>query len=91
MRKELFFLGEDFTLVIDDTPLAEISPDFSQIAKGRVHKVIIDSTDLSKLPDKVFSNFEDLTSLSLQNNQLTSVSRSMMPRPANKLQFLHLT
>lgn len=84
------FSSEELTLVIDDTPLSEISSDFTQIAGGQLHKITIDSTGLQELPDKIFANFKDLNSLSLQNNKLTFISRSAIPKPANKLEFLHL-
>ncbi|XP_054715260.1 leucine-rich repeat transmembrane protein FLRT3-like isoform X2 [Uloborus diversus] len=85
------FYSEELTLVIDDTPLKELSSDFSLIAEGQVHKLTIDSTGMTTVPDKLFVPFADITSLSLQNNKLTSVSRSMLPSPASKLQYLHLT
>jgi len=85
-----FYSEQELVLVIDDTPLAELSPDFAQIGSGQVHKVTIDSSGLTKIPDEVFANFRNLESLSLQNNQLKSVSRSLMPKPANKLEFLAL-
>ncbi|KFM80643.1 Leucine-rich repeat transmembrane protein FLRT1, partial [Stegodyphus mimosarum] len=85
-----FYSEEELTIVIDDTPMPEISTDFAHIANGQVHKVSIDSTGLTSVPDKLFVAFDDLNSLSLQNNKLTSVSRSMISKPANKLEFLHL-
>lgn len=78
------------TIVVDDTPLSELGTDFGSIGNGRVHKVTIDSTGLSNIQDNQFAVFTDISSLSLQNNQLTSVSRSLIAKPANKLQFLHL-
>ncbi|KAF8773726.1 Protein slit like protein [Argiope bruennichi] len=85
-----FYSEKELTLVIDDTPLSGIGEDFKSIAKGQVHKVTIDSTGLTAIADQQFASFPDISSLSLQNNKLTSVSRSILPKPAKSLQFLHL-
>ncbi|KAG8191472.1 hypothetical protein JTE90_020721 [Oedothorax gibbosus] len=85
-----FYSEEDLTLVIDDTPLSELGSDFGSIANGRVHKITIDNTGLNSIQENQFAGFTDLSSLSLQNNKLTSVSRALIAKPANKLQFLHL-
>ncbi|GFU25600.1 uncharacterized protein NPIL_18571 [Nephila pilipes] len=85
-----FYSEKELTLVIDDTPLSALGDDFASIASGQVHKITIDSTGLSTIKNQQFASFPDLSSLALQNNKLTSVSRSMLARPAEKLQFLHL-
>lgn len=85
-----FYSEKELTLVVDDSPLSELGKDFKFIANGQVHKVTIDSTGLSTIKDDQFANFPDLSSLSLQNNKLTSISRSILPKPAKSLQFLHL-
>nr|QHA25213.1 leucine-rich repeat domain-containing protein [Physocyclus mexicanus] len=78
------------TLVIDDTPVNELTTDFADIAGGNVRKVSIDIADLQSLPEGIFSKFSNSYSISVQNNHLADISRSMFPRPAPKLRFLSL-
>ncbi|GBM81316.1 hypothetical protein AVEN_72555-1 [Araneus ventricosus] len=85
-----FYSEKELTLVVDDTPLSGLGEDFKSIANGQVHKVTIDSTGLSYIEDNQFASFPDINSLSLQNNKLTSISRSILAKPAKSLQFLHL-
>ncbi|GIY01040.1 uncharacterized protein CEXT_20221 [Caerostris extrusa] len=87
---ENFYSEKELTLVIDDTPLSALGEDFESIAEGQIHKLTIDSTGLTSIKSKQFETFKDLSSLSLQNNKLTSVSRDMVARPAKSLQFLSL-
>ncbi|XP_015907547.1 carboxypeptidase N subunit 2 [Parasteatoda tepidariorum] len=85
-----FYSEGELTIVVEDTHLTELTPEFGEIASGQVEKVAIESAGLKVIRDHQFEPFADLESLSLQNNELTSISRSILAKPAKKLQFLHL-
>lgn len=80
----------EMTVVIDDTPLSRLNSAFALLGGGKMSRVAIDQAQLDSLPEGVFSSFQELTSFSVQLNNLKDIQRSTLPKPASQLQFLHL-
>ncbi|GFR20353.1 uncharacterized protein TNCT_168311 [Trichonephila clavata] len=64
--------------------------DWISSAGPMLRSVTFDNCKIEKLEDKVFSKLTSLTTIFLMDNKITTISRSMFPRPAENLRTISM-
>ncbi|XP_054718554.1 carboxypeptidase N subunit 2-like [Uloborus diversus] len=68
-----------------------VDEDIRDIAHLNIEKLSLVQSELSHIDDTAFSTFHNLIVLSLKDNAISELRRSMFPRPATKLEMLLLS
>lgn len=77
-------------LVVLDSIVLEIGPEFLNLSNLPLTTVKFVNTHIRWLPGGAFSSFKDLKQVALDKNDLMEVNRTLFPRPAKKLESLGL-
>lgn len=78
-------------LNIKKNPLGTIKDQFLNGKIPNVVTVRLDDDEISKIESNAFANLPHLQSISIAENRITAVERSMFPRPAKALKIIDLS
>ncbi|PRD28585.1 UNVERIFIED_CONTAM: hypothetical protein NCL1_31931 [Trichonephila clavipes] len=79
--KEVTFEKNDIKVLKNDW-ISSVGP--------MLRSVTFDNCKIEKLEDKVFSKLTSMTTIFLMDNKITTISRSMFPRPAENLRSISM-
>ncbi|GBN17852.1 hypothetical protein AVEN_189269-1 [Araneus ventricosus] len=69
-------------LTVYESPLNNIDKQFIKYAPKSLEKITIQSSSMSKLPDKAFEALTNLTEISMNYGKIKELKRNMFPSPA---------